>query len=100
MASSEPGPELDRRVGEAMGKGPVMVLDCYPEHLCFAPYSTDPARIAEMSAWLLHTGYPVIYPLGEVVRAYLQGHPESSEGQTIQHALALLVVAVGASDGE
>ena len=108
--SEEPGPELDRRVSEAMGKGPVMVLDCYPEHLCFAPYSTDPARIAEMVEWLRAIGdYSDInidltaqsgvmarmgfWPDGDVEREWVDAAVDKAD--SIQHALALLVVAVG-----
>ena len=93
MTTSEPGPELDRRVSEAMGKGPVMVLDSYPEKVCYAPYSTDPARIAEMVEWLNGSADLAVYVSGDV-DVYLQGTKHSATGCTIPHALALLVVAV------
>lgn len=107
MASSEPGPELDRRVSEAMGKRP---KPKFSGDLAYPKFSTDPARIAEMVEWLRAIGdYSDInidltaqsgvmarmgfWPDGDVEREWVDAAVDKAD--SIEHALALLVVAVG-----
>ena len=106
----DPGPELDRAVAAALGLCPPRCPFCDERHwgrlgLCNAmpegprcAYSTNPARIEEMLSWLRSDR-----PRRVEVRVEIAGHVAAEtyagrvcyvEGDTIQHALALLVVAV------
>jgi len=123
MTTSEPGPELDRRVAEAIGYERIQVcVDASggTAWMCGAKegvgtfvdllgFSTDPARIAEMVEWLRRERWESIEVELDPEGRYwartadntAQGEPDWIHGpwlgKTIEHALALLVVAVGDS---
>ena len=111
MPSDQQGPDLDRLVAEILGwttlvPGPDWIM---PEVLhwlrpcgkfqgsCPA-FSTNPRRIEEMLAWLRKgKEVNIVVQIGVSdwgVSAVIVGRPKIARGDTIQHALARLVVAV------
>ena len=107
MASSEPGPELDRRVALLLGwRREDTVYRGRSEEAWRQPgvefverpaFSTDPARIAEMVEWLAKRfeGVSLGWSTSDSEWAAAASGTKVWTGQTIQHALALLLVAVG-----
>jgi hypothetical protein len=125
MSKDKPGPELDRRVATVLGtEGTHNTNPCDIPYVTSGmtdpPYSTDPTRIQEMNDWLtkerehwagsddptidLGRNTATASMLWRVWEHRLDGTRQSvpmgcdRTGETIQHALALLVCAVAEAE--